>query len=399
MPFLRFHTRIALLNLSLLAFIGVLMRLKIAFAFPWLQQKFLLHAHSHFAFSGWVSHMLMLLLLQLLPVSVTAFQQLAFRRLLLANLLCAYGMLFSFAMQGYGAFSIAFSAGSIAVSYCFAIVYWRASKPAIDTASAWARAAVCFNAFSSIGVWLLAWLMFHHVDAQQFYLGAVLYFLHFQYNGWFFFGCLALFFSLRPMATFSKRSLYGLILCAVLSFPLSVPWPHKPAWLQATAAAAAIVQLWLFYRMLVLPVKLQDKKLRFVSLLLRAALLAFLLKMILQVLQGIPFFAQLSFSSRPLIIGYLHLVLLLGVSFLLLGYVFLSGVLPLSRICRMGLFIFSGGAVLNECLLAAQAAAGFWLIALPGIQVWLFAAAMILFSGSMVLFFGSLQKMRTSIKH
>ena len=42
--------RIAVFNL-LLAF-GVLLRYKIAYSLPFMQQKHMLHAHSHFAFTG-----------------------------------------------------------------------------------------------------------------------------------------------------------------------------------------------------------------------------------------------------------------------------------------------------------------------------------------------------------
>jgi|GEM_PF-4694984 len=50
--------RWALINLVLVALYGTLMRYKIAFNFPYLEQKNLLHAHSHFAFAGWISHVL-----------------------------------------------------------------------------------------------------------------------------------------------------------------------------------------------------------------------------------------------------------------------------------------------------------------------------------------------------
>lgn len=47
-----------LFNLAIVAFYGVTMRYKIAFDFPFFDQKNLLHAHSHFAFSGWISQIL-----------------------------------------------------------------------------------------------------------------------------------------------------------------------------------------------------------------------------------------------------------------------------------------------------------------------------------------------------
>ena len=42
---------------------GVVLRYKIAWSLPIVDQKYFLHAHSHFAFAGWVSQALMALLI------------------------------------------------------------------------------------------------------------------------------------------------------------------------------------------------------------------------------------------------------------------------------------------------------------------------------------------------
>ena len=58
----KFWLKISLLNLCIVASLGVLMRYKIGFEFPYLDQKHLQHSHSHFAFSGWLSHTLVVCL-------------------------------------------------------------------------------------------------------------------------------------------------------------------------------------------------------------------------------------------------------------------------------------------------------------------------------------------------
>ncbi|HRN44574.1 MAG TPA: hypothetical protein PLH20_07300, partial [Flavobacterium sp.] len=50
---IQFWLKFSLLNLCLVAALGVLMRYKIGFEFPFFNQKNILHSHSHFAFSGW----------------------------------------------------------------------------------------------------------------------------------------------------------------------------------------------------------------------------------------------------------------------------------------------------------------------------------------------------------
>ena len=57
---------VSLFNLLLVAIIGVTLRYKIVYALPIVNQKYLLHAHSHFAFTGWVTMALMALLVQYL---------------------------------------------------------------------------------------------------------------------------------------------------------------------------------------------------------------------------------------------------------------------------------------------------------------------------------------------
>jgi len=55
--------RLALFNLIVLTLLGLILRYKINFPLDFLEQKNLLHAHSHFAFNGWVSFLLQVLIL------------------------------------------------------------------------------------------------------------------------------------------------------------------------------------------------------------------------------------------------------------------------------------------------------------------------------------------------
>jgi len=69
-----------------------------------------------------------------------------YNNILAANLICAYGMLISFIIQGYGAFSIAFSTASLFVSYAFAYCYLKHLKqlPSDDLSKKWFSAAIFF---------------------------------------------------------------------------------------------------------------------------------------------------------------------------------------------------------------------------------------------------------------
>lgn len=115
-------------NLMLVAAFGALMRYKSAYSFPYFNQSFLLHAHSHFAFAGWISHILYSGLIILIAKYITDKQVKKYKALLLINLISAYGMLFAFSAQGYKAVSISFSTLSIFVSFFFAVFFLKDSK-------------------------------------------------------------------------------------------------------------------------------------------------------------------------------------------------------------------------------------------------------------------------------
>ena len=113
---LRKWLQVSFFNLLIVALLGVVMRYKIAYSLPWIDQKNLLHAHSHFAFAGWITQALMSMMVSYLVQKGDAAAFSRYRPVLYANLITAYGMLLSFPFTGYGQVSIIFSTLSIFVS-------------------------------------------------------------------------------------------------------------------------------------------------------------------------------------------------------------------------------------------------------------------------------------------
>ena len=126
---IQFWLKFSLLNLCFIAFLGVLMRYKIGFDFPYLDQKHLLHSHSHFAFSGWITHTLIVLMIYFLQSKIVGFKGHHYKKTIIANLICSYGMLISFIIQGYGLFSIFFSTATILISFYFCYQYFKDLRP------------------------------------------------------------------------------------------------------------------------------------------------------------------------------------------------------------------------------------------------------------------------------
>ncbi|HQD12568.1 MAG TPA: hypothetical protein PLW43_06470, partial [Chitinophagales bacterium] len=111
--------KIAIFNLFLVAVIGTMLRYKIAFSLPFIDQKKLLHGHSHFAFSGWVSLAVMVLMVDYLSRELQRDFFASYKWLLGLQLFSAYAMMIAFPIQGYAFFSILFSTLSVFVSYFF----------------------------------------------------------------------------------------------------------------------------------------------------------------------------------------------------------------------------------------------------------------------------------------
>ncbi len=383
--------QLAFLNLFLVASIGCILRYKIAFSLPWIDQKHLLHGHSHFAFSGWVTHLLFVLLVAVLANTKGNQVYKEYRLLINGNLISAYGMLLSFPFQGYGPVSITFSTLSIFISYAFAIKYWKdLNNHGLGLPSSIAfKFALCANFVSSFGTFALAWMMVTKNLHQNWYLASVYFYLHFQYNGWFFFAILGLLFSqiehLHGLALPLKKIVLLFGIACLPAYFLSALWLPIPVWAYCIVLLAALVQVWAL--LLVLKIIVQYKELLkpiFTSTsiwLFQLAVLAFIIKTLLQLGSTIPSLSKLAFGFRPIVIGYLHLVLLGFVSIFLIAFTWNQHFLQTNQQMSKAIGIFVFGIIINETLLMIQgiAALNYW--GIPMIDLTLLLAALILFTG------------------
>ncbi len=390
--------KLSFINLVLVSVIGVIMRYKIAFSFPFLDQKQLLHGHSHFAFAGWITQTLMALLINNISSKTNNFGYSKYRMLLYANLVTAYGMLISFPIQGYGFWSISFSTLSIFVSYAFAIIYWKDLNRAPKRTSHLSfKAALLFNALSSIGPFSLAFMMATKNIHQSWYLASVYYFLHFQYNGWFLFTMLGLVFSKVEHLPFLQTGMlkvyrYFIVACIPAYF-LSALWLPIPIWLYWIVVAAAVAQViaWVSFIKLCRQYKAELSSLfqKTGRGLLLLSAVAFTIKLLLQLGSTIPSLSQLAFGFRPIVIGYLHLVLLGVTSIFLIGYIVSFQQVMINKKLLKGIHLFVAGVIVNEFLLMIQGVASLYYVATPYINEGLFATALLLFMGAAWIFFAT----------
>jgi hypothetical protein len=176
--------------------------------------------------------------------------------------------------------------------------------------------------------------------------------LHFQYNGFFFFGILGLFFGLfenkKIHFSISQAKTCGVIfaLTCVPAYLLSTLWAKPGLLINSIAALAAVVQC-IGLGILLRLVKGHATKIRtnFQSsslILLSLVGSALALKLLLQLISAFPFAAQMAYEIRPIVIAYLHLVLVGAITAFLFAWYLEHGFIRQSLVKpAIGTFLFS----------------------------------------------------------
>ena len=338
--------RVSLFNLLLVALLGIGLRAAPflpALPFPYHN---LLHAHSHFAFGGWVHPVLLALLLRAFP---ELRDRIASGHWLLLSVLLpasAWGMLLTFPVQGYGPASILFSTLSLAAGVYEALLIFRALKGLPATpARRFLRAGLGWMLLSAVGPFATGPITAMGGLGSPLYYDAIYFYLHFQYNGCFSLLLLALLYrgweaeGLTPKDN-RAFTLFGL---AVLpTYALSLLWNSPPLWVHVLGGAGAVLQAAGFYFLL-----RDGRRSRWNGLLL-LSLLALGLKLFLQLLSALPAVSLLAAAQRSFVIAYLHLVLLGFITLFVFSRIVRN---PLQRV---GTFLFLASFISTELLLVAN---------------------------------------------
>lgn len=329
------YSSVPLFFLALASVIGLILRFHFISPLPWLTYPYWLHAHSHLMFLGWVTNVLYLAFTtHYVPVASKQY-----RTLFIVIQFILAGMLISFPLQGYGAVSI-----TLSTLHTFSIclfTWWIYKDTSFNDSRislSFARKALFFFILSSLGPFSLGALMANGLGHTQVYYSAIYFYLHFQYNGVFIFGCFSLFFYLleeRNLPFHIQHAKTGGLLLFVACFPtyaLSVLWTSSGLIVNIIGFLGALLQLLSAFYIWksVYPVATAFLKnfVRPAKVLLGTVVLAYVLKLFLQLLSALPTVALLAYNLRNYIIAYLHLVLVGIVTFFLLFWLFAKGLLP-----------------------------------------------------------------------
>lgn len=350
--------RISIFNFLLLSLIGLLLRAWPIFHIPSLDYKNVLHAHSHFAFGGWVTPILVFLILRFFPELYTITNYRHWRNSIVLMLLSSYGMLLSFPFGGYGPASIIFSTLSIGAGfYLGVIIRSAAGNQFFLTSRAFLLAGFFYFFISSIGPFSTGPLIVMGKAGTTIYYNAIYLFLHFQYNGFFTFIVLAILYRLieRNRPGNNGKSVFRLMnIACIPAYFLSVLWAQPPVIFYVISGVAALLQL-IAVIVLLPDIKAMAWNNAKLTWLFRIAIGAFITKTVLQLLSAFPNIAQLAYQNRNFIIAYLHLVLLGFITLLVFVFLLKSKSIPDSPLLYIGLLSFVFAFFSTELLLVLQA--------------------------------------------
>ena len=396
-PLYRKWASICLFHFLVVSALGVVLRYKIILPLPAVQQKYLLYGHSHFAFTGWVSLALFTAMLTLFRERYDA-PRTVYRRLFALGFFSAWGMLLTFPFFGYTWPSLIFTTMAILFSYGLALQVWRDAGKGLWPAGLnnWFRMALLFYVVSSLGAFVLGWTMHQKGLGQEWSIGALYFFLHFQYNGWFFFAILG---GLEGLMVrhgaeaglpHMKRAFVHLAWATVPAFFLSALWMELPLWVHVLAVISVIGLgfglLHLFRAIRAVWPVLGKALVPEVRWLWKLAAIALLIKFLLQILSLFPGLTTYAFGYRPVVIGFLHLVMLGMVSFFVVGLFLQEDLINVkSKLARTGLWTFVSGVILNEFILMLQGLFSIGGDVLQNGNYYLFAAACTIFIGLLML--------------
>ena len=389
-----FWIGLSLINLTVVALYGLLMRSKMIYSIPFLDYRNLLSAHGHYAFGGWVGlALLTLLVYELLPAGMAATKK--YQAVLWGIEISSVGMGLSFPLMGYNAVSVFFSTLYILVSYYFGWQFFRDTKKAtLPPVVRWlAKGAVACLVLSSIGPVVLSYILLSKSGNSLLYRDAIYTFLHFQYNGFFTLAIFALFFSswhkkASTLPAPTKFFALFLLLSILPSLFTAMLW-HNLIMLYIVAGIGCV--LLLISAGFFLPVLRQSLQYNlFKEPLARviwlAAFVSFLIKMVLTVGTLYPPLGNAVYGARPVIIGFLHLVFLAFVSFFILSHCLEQGYFTSrGNVKAYPFYLFGAGVVANEVLLMTQGLGVLFKTSSAFFNQALWAGAVLLFMGALTL--------------
>ncbi len=368
------HHKWILFNFLVLAVAGSLLRYLPVFSISGINYKFLLHAHSHFAFSGWT-----FLGIAFLIQRQSGYANKSFQLLFISTLIVSFGMLISFFNTGYQTASIVLSTLFIFITYWFAYLILGSgmlSKHLNPLARTLIKGSVWYLILSSLGPFALGFLKASGTDDYMLQQNAIYFYLHFQMNGFMQLALLGLFAHhyVKPNTAIDRSTLNWaktLVLSTLPLYALFLLWTNPPIWVYIVSLLSAAVHLssWI---MLIIKLKRNINPLSFFA---KFTILAISFQFLFQVFVATPSIGKWVFSNRNLIIGYVHLITLGSLTPIILDLFKSAGLIQNIRSLDR---IFALTVIAYLLLLFGSSALLVFRIQVPNLQMLLFVSNVII---------------------
>lgn len=358
---LKSHFRAALAYFLMAALLGFILRSFHFIAIP-LVYKFILHTHSHIALLGWVYLSISTILYSLYLSDANPGKK--YHRIFWLTQLSLVGMLLTFPFMGYALLSIIFSTLFLFASYWFVWFFLKNVPVHYKKTDSYKciKMSLLYLVISSIGPWALGGIMNVLGPESVWYRLAIYFYLHFLYNGWMILSLVGLLLFLLerqqlciPGKTM-KLFLGSFNLGIILSFFLSTLFAEPPIIFNILGAIGAILQIGAFLVLGISLFKIQRKADGLFSPfhigMIKTIVFLAGLKMLLQLLSALPYFARLAAEVLDFTVGYLHLTFLGVVTiglFLFLDY------FKMLKIPRNIYYLYLAGFILSELLIFSRA--------------------------------------------
>lgn len=346
---------VCLLNFLVAALMGLMLRFSFIDSIG-INYRYLTHAHSHVAMLGWVYLMLYVFMIHyFIPEKRAIYNQLFW-----LTEFAVIGMMLSFPFQGYGAISISFSTLHILCSYYFAYLIWKHHKTKSKVNALILKASLLFMLLSTLGVWCLGPAVGMLGKASSFYQIAIQHFLHFQFNGWFLFAVIAVFFHLLNIedSPLFRRFFMLLVASTLLTLAMPIQWFAPNSALIIINAVGALLQgiaIVYFFKLITSHIKgFNRSSSKLLKYCLGFALLCLVIKSILQLVSILPEFAESLYLHRNFVIGFIHLLMLGVITGFLFAFIMKNDLVTFNKTLSIGMYSFLLGFVLTEIILLIQ---------------------------------------------
>lgn len=360
-------TIVSLSFLFCVASIGTMLRGIKYFELPF-DYMHLVHAHSHVAFQGWV-YTLMLLLLPTFYLSTDHISKSRYQQQFILTVGIVLGILVSFSLWGYGLYSILFSTLLQFAQYVFVFKFFQDIKQSPSEnqnqiSLRFVKAGLLLGMLSTLGPWVIGALSANGMGDTEAYHSTIYFLLHFQYNGWFIFVALGLFFKCLERAEVqydyvqAKRFFIFLLISVFPAYALSLLGMSFRDLIIIPGVLAGLLQIVacvLFVKTINCSVRTWFTTQTFwLRGFLMIAFLSFLIKSGLQLLSVLPVVETIAFGSRNAIMAYMHLCLIGLISFTLIAVLCYLKWVPNTLTTRVGSGFWIFGFIGSEILLAAS---------------------------------------------